>query len=326
MRQTVILVFLIGTLPVAASAAPAPEEKLDGKEIRRIDWPGNHIFHSGFSPNSRLYFGGGDSGTLRVWEVATGKQLAEFPVTIGFITADDSHLIAHTGGKTIQVFSLDSGKEVRRWEAGEPTVSLALSHDGKLVATGHADKVIRVWDYATGKEVAKLAGHEAPPAVAFSPDGKQVVSTAQDRTVRLWNVAASKESRQFDGFKNTTPIPGNDLILQASVVAGGRVVGYGWGKEKVVLVWDAASGKEVKRIDLGADTHKEIAVSPDGRWLLSGHEDHTVRLRELATGKELLRFPMPGVNVPRAVNFSPNGRFAVAGSHRGWVYLWQLLK
>jgi len=326
MRHIGLVAVLIGVLAASGRAAPAPEEKLDGKEVRRIDWPGNHVFHTGFSPNGRLYFGGGDTGTLRVWEVATGKQLGEYPATIGFITADNSHLIAHTGGKTIRVLSLKSGNEVRRLEMGEPIVSLALSRDGKQVATGHADKVIRVWDFATGKEVCKLEGHQAPPSVGFSPDGKQVVSAALDRTVRLWDVATGKEVRKFEGFKDVTALPGNDVIIQAYFVGGGRVVGYAWGTQKVVIVWEAGTGKEVKRLDLGADHHKDIAVSADGRWLLSGHEDRTVRLRELATGKELLRFTMPDVGVPRAVNFSANGRYAVAGSHRGRVYLWQLLK
>ena len=115
---------------------------------------------------------------------------------------------------------------MRHWEVDEPVLNLALSRDGKQVATGHADKVIRVWDFATGKEVCKLAGHDAPPSVAFSPDGKQVLSAAADRTVRLWDVATGKEVRKFDGFKDATALPGNDLIVQATFVAGGRIVGY----------------------------------------------------------------------------------------------------
>jgi WD40 repeat protein len=325
MRQTRLSVALLVSLAAAGLAAPAPEEKLEGKEVRRIDWPGNHVYHAGFSPNGRLYFGGGDSGTLRVWDVATGKQLQEFPVPVGLITPDGTRLVG-CSGKLLQVFSLDSGKEERRWEAGEPIVGLALSGDGKRVATGQADKAIRVWDFATGKEVCKLEGHEAPPSVAFSPDGKLVLSAASDKTVRLWDVARGKEVRRFEGFKDATALPGSDLLVQAAFVAGGRVVGHCWGKDKVLIVWEAATGKEVKRLDLGADHHKDVAVSADGRWLLSGHEDHTVRLRELATGKEVKRFELPDVYVPRAVNFSANGRYAVAGSHRGKVYLWQLLK
>ncbi len=326
MRCTTLIAVLIGALAASGQAAPAPEEKLEGKEVRRIAWPNNHVFHTGFSPDSRLYFGGGDTGTLRVWDVASGKQVHEFPVPIGFITRDGTLLVGHAWGKAIQVFSMESGKEVRRWETGEQVLSLALSRDGKQVATSHADKAIRVWDFATGKEVCKLMGHDVVPTVVFSPDGKQVLSAAADRTVRLWDVAAAKEVRKFDDFKDATPLPGNDLIVQASFVAGGRIVGYAWGKEKVLIVWEAATGKVVKKLDLGADHHKDVAVSADGRWLLSGHEDRTVRLRELATGKELLRLPMPDVGVPRAMNFSANGRYAVAGSHRGRVYLWQLLK
>jgi WD40 repeat protein len=325
MRHACLSAALLGALAASTPAAPAPEQKLEGKEVRRIDWPGNHVFHTGFSPDSRLYFGGGDSGTLRVWDVASGKQLQEFPVTIGFITPDAAHLIGFSG-KAILVFSLDSGKEERRWEAAEPVVSLALSGDGKRVATGHADRAIRVWDFATGKEVAKLEGHEAPPSVTLSPDGKQVLSAATDKTVRLWDAVRGKEERKFEGFQGAAALPGTDLIVQASFVAGGRVVGYCWGKERALIVWEAASGKEVKKLDLGADHHKDVAVSADGRWLLSGHENRTVRLRELATGKEVLRFEMPDVNVPRAMSISPNGRYAVAGSHRGKVYLWQLLK
>ncbi len=89
---------------------------------------------------------------------------------------------------------------------------------------------------------------------------------------------------------------------------------------------DKSTGKVDRKLDLGADNHKELAISPDGRWLLTGHEDRTVRLRDLTTGKEVQRVELAGVSVPRALNFSNDGRFAVSGSFRGWVYLWQLQK
>jgi WD40 repeat protein len=90
------------------------------------------------------------------------------------------------------------------------------------------------------------------------------------------------------------------------------------------VVWDTSSGKRLRQLDLGADHHKDVAVSPDGRWVLTGHEDRTVRLRDLRTGEGLHSFEMAGINVPRGLSFSADGRYAVAGSHRSWVYLWQL--
>ncbi len=327
MRRTGLTVaaFLLA-LAFPAWSAPAPEEPPpEGKEVRRISWPGNHIYCTGFSPDSRLYFGGGDSGTLRVWEVASGKQVHEFPGSIGVITPDGTGMLI-LSGKTIRLFDMDGGKEKRSWDLGADSVGLAVSHDGKQVATGLTDKTIRVWDYATGKEVRKLEGHTLPPTVTFSPDGKQLLSASEDKTVRLWDLGTGKEVRRFEGFKGAAARPNSNVIVQAWFVAGGRVVGYAWAQKSEAIVWEAATGKEIKRLDLGGDFHKEAAVSADGRWLLSGHEDRTVRLRELTTGKELVRVPEPGINVPRAVNLSPNGRYAVAGSHRGWVYLWQMRK
>ena len=149
---------------------------------------------------------------------------------MGTITPDSKSLLV-LGGKTVHLYDLDTGKEVRKWDFAEAVVSLAVSRDGKQVATGHADKAIRVWDFATGKEVCKLEGHEVPPAVVFSPDGKQLLSAAVDKTVRLWDLATGKEVRKFEGFKDAAPRPGNDLMLEASFVAGGRVVGHVWGRK-----------------------------------------------------------------------------------------------
>jgi hypothetical protein len=319
--------FVIPFIGLAVVAAPAPEEKPpEGKEIRRLDWPGNHIFCTGFSPDNRLYFGGGDSGTLRVWHIASGNQLHEFPVSVGTITPDSKNLLGHAFGKTVFLFDLDNGQEVRKWEFTESIVTAALSRDGKQVVTGHADKTLRVWDFATGKEIRKLEGHEVAPSAVFSPDGKQILSAAADRTVRLWDLATGKEVRRFEGFKDATPRPGQDVLVEASFVAGGRVVGHVWGKQAILIVWEAATGKEIRRLDLGADHHKDLTVSADGRWLLSGHEDRTVRLHDLTTGKEIQRLAVPDIYVPRALHFSANGRYAVAGSHRGRVFLWLLRK
>jgi WD40 repeat protein len=324
MRRTCLIALLVGAVAAPAWSAPAPEDKPpEGKEVRRIEWPGNHVFWTGFSPDGRMYFGGGDTGTIRVWDVASGKQLQEFPGSVGTITPDSQSLLV-MDGKALHLYDLDKGKETRKWDLSDTAVTLAVSRDGKQVATGHTDKAVRVWDFATGKEVRKLEGHEAPPSVVFSPDGKQLLSAAEDRTVRLWDLGTGKEVRRFEGFKDETARPGQGLLVEASFVAGGRVVGHVWGRKSFLIVWEAATGKEVKRLDLGADHHKDIAVSPDGRWLLSGHEDHTVRLRDLTTGKEVKRLAVPDVYVPRALNFSPSGRYAVAGSHRGRVFLWQM--
>jgi len=300
-------------------------QELVYKLVRRIEWPGNHIFFTAFSPDGKLYLGGGDTGTLRIWEVASGNQLLELPVTVGLFTPDGKQLLGHKYDKTISLFDVASGREVRRWEMSEPIISLAIAPNGKQVVIGHADNVLRLWDLETMKELRKFEGHVEPAGAAFSPDGKRILSASKDKTVRLWEVETGKLVRTFEDFKDATPIEGHDLIVQAFFLPGGRqAAGYVWGTEKTLLVWNVADGTVVRKLDLGADHHKDVAISPNGRWLLTGHDDRTVRVRDLTTGKELQRLEVADTNVARAPNFSPDGRLVVSGSWRSWVYLWQL--
>jgi WD40 repeat protein/tetratricopeptide (TPR) repeat protein len=305
---------------------PAGDRKDVLKQVRRIPWPGNHIYHTAFSRDGRLYLGGGDTGTLRIWEVASGNQLFQLPVPIGLFTPDGKQVVGHKGGMTLFVFDLTSGQVVRTWSADSNIVSAAIAPDGKQVVTAHADKRLRVWDLASGKENQMAAGPSAPAVAVFSPDGKQILSAGSDKTVWLLDLERNAVVRTFDDFQNVSPLRGQDLIVQPYFLPGSQIAAYVWGNDKTLLVWDSASGKVVRTLELGSDHHKDLAISPDGRWLLTGHDDRTVRLRDLATGKEVQRVGLADVNVPRALHFSPDGRFAVAGSHRGWVYLWEVTK
>ena len=77
---------------------------------------------------------------------------------------------------------------------GEVTV-VAVSPDGKLLASGSADNTVRLWDLATAKELFVLKGHTAAiTALAFTPDGKFLVTTAgDDKTLKVWDCATGKE-------------------------------------------------------------------------------------------------------------------------------------
>ena len=79
---------------------------------------------------------------------------------------------------------------------------VALSADGKLLATAGFDNSIKIWDVGGGaiKEKAVLAGHTGPVyAVAFATDGKTLVSASLDKTARVWNLADKKTTAEIKG-------------------------------------------------------------------------------------------------------------------------------
>ena len=103
-----------------------------------------------FSPDGQWVASGGWDNTARVWEAATGQEVA------------------------------------RMEHEGWLVKAVAFSPDGRWVASGSGDGTVRVWEAAMGEEVAQMAHEDLVNAVAFSPDGRWVASGSDDRTVRVW--------------------------------------------------------------------------------------------------------------------------------------------
>jgi RNA polymerase sigma factor (sigma-70 family) len=148
-----------------------------------------------FSPDGKTLATGGGDKFVRLWDVATGKELRVLPKHLGVVTAvsfspDGRHLLTACGDCAVQLWDVESGKEVRQWVAATKGVhSAKFSPDGKLIATGANVGAVALWDVATGKELASYAGHtQVVNDVAFSPDGKTLATASADGTVKLWDV------------------------------------------------------------------------------------------------------------------------------------------
>jgi uncharacterized delta-60 repeat protein len=269
-----------------------------------------------FSQNGKYIVSGSGDNTVRVWESATGKEIAymihgSWVNSVAF-SPDGKYVVSGSADHTLSVWDATTGKGISLMTHDNYVESVAFSPDGKYVVSGSLDNSLRVWEANTGKEIVRMIHDNAVNSVTFSPDGKYVVSASWDKTARVWDATTGKEIARMTH---------NDDVWAVAFSPDGKYIVSG-SDDNTARVWDVATGKEIARM-----THdgfvRSVAFSPDGKYIISGSSDNTTRVWDVATGKEIGRFVQDGfVN---SVGFSPDGKYVVSGSSDNTARVWDIL-
>jgi WD40 repeat protein len=154
-----------------------------------------------FSPNADLIATGG-TGPARLWDTKTGKEIpAAFPDGLNpacLPTGDAVVGWTYDRGR-VTICDVPSGRARASWRAHPNLIEgLAVSPDGRFLATVGQEGVARVWCTADQTEVATLIGHRGSIyAAAFTPDGSRLATAGMDDgTVRLWDLPPMCHVRQ----------------------------------------------------------------------------------------------------------------------------------
>jgi WD40 repeat protein len=174
-----------------------------------------------------------------------------------------------------RLWDVVSGRELRRFVApGEHfTWCGDLSADGKVLATSADDGVV-FWDTATGKSRTGESKRRIPPsmvhALRFAPDGKSVATIGGD-WVRFWDVATARETRRLALPNKPKRETGYSLIgARLAFSPDGRTLAASSTRDGLIFLVDAASGRELHRLDGPEHQFKALAFSPDGKVLATG--------------------------------------------------------
>jgi WD40 repeat protein len=241
---------------------------------------GSPIVSMTFAPDGRtLAVAAGDS--ICLWEVASGREALHLKhdwVQAIAISPNVKVLASGSGIGSIRLWDTASGKMLRQFGSVESGKihALTFAPDSSLLVSGNQDKTVRVWDVSTGQAVGQVFNHDGPVyALAISRQGTRLA--AGSRGVRVWDVTSKKQLHQF-GDKTVTFIAFS-ANGESLVVAGpGQRAGY----------WELGSGKEVRQFQpIPRSDRLSQAIACNGRVLAQLQEDRTIRLWELASGKEL---------------------------------------
>jgi WD40 repeat protein len=295
-----------------------------GRFTEPLDGHRHSVFSIAFSPDGQYLLSGGRflgraDEVMKLWDMESRRCIRTFIGHSGSVkavafTRDGQYAISGSDDTTLKVWEAKSARLVKTLQGHTDTItSLALSPDGAFLVSASEDKTVRIWDLSTGRCVRTLDAHEdTVTSVILSPDGSVLFSASRDGTVRMWSMHWSTGPRVE--YLVSVPVSSSEAIEMRERIEhllkesdeftrqGSYQAAYqmlrdaqhvpGYEKSSQILDHINHIGKMMHRVGLG------------DAWLVRTFEGHTDAID--------------------TVRFSPDGRYALSGSHDRSIRIWDL--
>lgn len=287
------------------------------------------------STDEQFVFSADETGTIKKWQLLTGKQVLSFQGHTGnnvtkqripFFTEQDERTESSTRN------------QIKFPEPGVLTPRLATHKNGCLLSGGQ-DALLKLWDANTGKLLWSNAGHTAPIlALGFSPDGKYCLSYAQDEVLKVWNTLDGRllntvelaetpnhplsfsESDQQLILADTRSVSSWSLpelkktplftlpkpLWALAGVSPGNQLWYAPTPDSVAL-YQIEQKKTIKKFKIGA-FHAGLSVDKQGRILFIHAQEKQVKVYDPVKMGIVHTFGVLKSNI-QDFKFGPNGKY-----------------
>ncbi len=229
----------------------------------------------------------GYGGTVRLWDVSTGRQSGELTGhgnMVGWLAfaPDGKTLASSDETETVRLWDLATGKARATVQPGQVVRGVQFTGDSQTLVLG--GQGVKLWDVVANQEVATLGESDKGSSyVAVSPDGTVVAASGADE-VRIW-------MRDGSEWHEAPPLTGVGWYPPVAISPDGKLLAIGYHG---LRLFDLPSRQERPALQGHTGAVYAIAFAREGKHLVSGGQDRTVRRWDVATGKQQACIANPG--------------------------------
>jgi WD40 repeat protein len=312
--------------------------------MRHGDW----VLEVAFNPEGTLLASASKDGTVKIWDLGNGREVRTYrrqQYVRCVAWSPDGKLIASAGGSSenstpgefeIHLWNPEDGKLVHALKGHTTRVnSVAFRNDGKALVSGSDDKTIRIWDVEKGTELQIVNPPQQRVATInqaiYSPNGKLIASVNNDGQLQVWKPDATPPQQKILFGLGAHSGGAYQVVfsqdMQAIFTCGGDKIAWQHGGTDPEGHSISGTGARQKNFDISGGGHAGVitclALSPDGKTLVTGSKDRSIRVWDVNSAK-VVRILQGHADEITSVVFSNDGAQLASSSKDQSIRIWNL--